>query len=863
MKLRAIELNNVRRFTTPVRIDGIGDGLNVLSEPNEFGKSTLFDALHAVFFKAHGSGDKEMKALRPHAGGAPEITVEVETAEGLFRISKRWFQKPATTVHQGSRLVAQSDAAEDWIARALGQDMGGPAGLIWVRQGMTALTDGSNKEQAAALEARRDLMSSVSEEVEAMTGGRRMDAALRRCSEELAHYATGTGRPRTGGPWKAAQDRAAELGEDRDRLQGLAAELHAALKARNAARRTLAELTAPEAAEARLTRLQAAEAAHAAAERHASAGETLARKLEMARLQASSARARLDDLRRAGAEAAEAAALVTAAEAEAATATAHHAAAAQDHDSAATSLASATTALEAAEAGLRRAEHAQAARDSAARRAELGERIAQADRARTAMETAKAAIRGVSDVELQRLETRAAEAAAARAARDAQATQVTASYSGTLRLTVGATELPEGTALPLTRPTRIDLPGIGTLDIRPPQTGGAEAVEAAQRSLREALAEHGVENVEEARRAATARKTAERAHGEARAVLASLAPEGTDALRAQLAALPTPEDADAEAPDPAIARAAQDAARSAEKTARATLATAAERLSATRSERTRTETLLAQARDRHARALAARAAQEEDEATLAEAAETARQSLTLAEAAHRDHQAAAPDLAAAQAALTRARSVEESARAQIDSLRPDLARLEERISRAAGEAVEERLAETEEALAAAQADLSRIDHEVRVLTRLQAALTAARAEARERYFAPVARALKPLLALLWPEAELSWSEDSLLPHALIRDGQEEPLDILSGGTQEQIALLVRLAFARMLADAGRTAPVILDDALVFTDDDRIERMFDALHRQAGDLQILVLTCRQRAFRDLGGQVLRLAEVSGA
>ena len=44
----------------------------------------------------------------------------------------------------------------------------------------------------------------------------------------------------------------------------------------------------------------------------------------------------------------------------------------------------------------------------------------------------------------------------------------------------------------------------------------------------------------------------------------------------------------------------------------------------------------------------------------------------------------------------------------------------------------------------------------------------------------------------------------------------------------------------MLAKDGRHAPVILDDALVFTDDDRIERMFDALHRHAGDLQIIVL-----------------------
>ena len=60
--------------------------------------------------------------------------------------------------------------------------------------------------------------------------------------------------------------------------------------------------------------------------------------------------------------------------------------------------------------------------------------------------------------------------------------------------------------------------------------------------------------------------------------------------------------------------------------------------------------------------------------------------------------------------------------------------------------------------------------------------------------------------------------------------------------------------------------MILDDAIVYSDDDRIERMFDALTRQAQDLQILVFSCRQKAFRDLGGRslaILPLAPVSGS
>ncbi|MCU0908377.1 MAG: hypothetical protein MUF73_13240 [Rhodobacteraceae bacterium] len=52
--------------------------------------------------------------------------------------------------------------------------------------------------------------------------------------------------------------------------------------------------------------------------------------------------------------------------------------------------------------------------------------------------------------------------------------------------------------------------------------------------------------------------------------------------------------------------------------------------------------------------------------------------------------------------------------------------------------------------------------------------------------------------------------------------------------------------------------MILDDALVHSDDDRIEAMFTALHRTARDQQIIVLTCRSRAFAALGGARVTVA-----
>ncbi|HEY8578917.1 MAG TPA: hypothetical protein VIL72_03470, partial [Beijerinckiaceae bacterium] len=86
----------------------------------------------------------------------------------------------------------------------------------------------------------------------------------------------------------------------------------------------------------------------------------------------------------------------------------------------------------------------------------------------------------------------------------------------------------------------------------------------------------------------------------------------------------------------------------------------------------------------------------------------------------------------------------------------------------------------------------------------------------------------------------------------------EMFDRLSHGTREQIAVLVRLAMGGLLHERGEDVPIILDDALVFCDDERIERMFDALNRAAQRQQVIVLTCRGASFRSLGGKALEIA-----
>ena len=49
------------------------------------------------------------------------------------------------------------------------------------------------------------------------------------------------------------------------------------------------------------------------------------------------------------------------------------------------------------------------------------------------------------------------------------------------------------------------------------------------------------------------------------------------------------------------------------------------------------------------------------------------------------------------------------------------------------------------------------------------------------------------------------------------------------------------------ARGGAPAPVIFDDAMVHTDDSRIERMFDALTRQQAQ-DLLIIVCRVASGR---------------
>lgn len=74
MIIRSLELANFRKFRDPLRIEGFTDGLNIVVEPNEMGKSTLLEALRAVFFIRYSTKNDLTRSFLPKGTTSPHAS---------------------------------------------------------------------------------------------------------------------------------------------------------------------------------------------------------------------------------------------------------------------------------------------------------------------------------------------------------------------------------------------------------------------------------------------------------------------------------------------------------------------------------------------------------------------------------------------------------------------------------------------------------------------------------------------------------------------------------------------------------------------------------------------------------------------
>jgi ABC-type cobalamin/Fe3+-siderophores transport system ATPase subunit len=97
MKIRSIELTNFRKFVGTVRVENIGDNVNVLVGRNELGKSTLLEAINGVIFEKAKSAAGHVKAFRHFVNGTvPEVKLAFDIDGKTWTIHKRFAGQPAT-----------------------------------------------------------------------------------------------------------------------------------------------------------------------------------------------------------------------------------------------------------------------------------------------------------------------------------------------------------------------------------------------------------------------------------------------------------------------------------------------------------------------------------------------------------------------------------------------------------------------------------------------------------------------------------------------------------------------------------------------------------------------------------------------
>jgi DNA repair exonuclease SbcCD ATPase subunit len=122
MKIRSIELTNFRKFVGTVRVENIGDNVNVLVGRNELGKSTLLEAINGVIFEKAKSAAAHVKAFRHFVNGTvPEVKLAFDIDGKSWIIHKRFAGQAgkATLTCSDDRLF-EDDAAEaepNWQGR--------------------------------------------------------------------------------------------------------------------------------------------------------------------------------------------------------------------------------------------------------------------------------------------------------------------------------------------------------------------------------------------------------------------------------------------------------------------------------------------------------------------------------------------------------------------------------------------------------------------------------------------------------------------------------------------------------------------------------------------------------------------------
>lgn len=849
-------------------------GVIVLQGPNEIGKTSMLEALDLLLEVKDSSKTRLLEAIRPVGRDVPTV-IEAEISSGPYRFTyrKQWFRKPATELRVTEPRVEQlaGVAAHDRVTRILQETAD------------TDLWKALRLMQATPL-LQEDLSgsSALGEALDRAAGqagaeGPDGESLLESVEAEYGRYFTlRAGIPT--GAYKALQREAALAAEAASAAQAALDGVQEDVDAYACAETDLARCEREHAGAvldrdrwvAQWTRI-------AELQRQAEIARTNTR---LATFEHEGAVTRRDERRR---QATELERLVSSV-AEAAQEVDAHREDSGRRGQVLTSLEEAQTAAEAAERSARTAlelaQRDQAHLREAEVRAALEARLRELDDAEARCAAARTRLaslvvdralwtrieRADRALEAARLEQRAAGARlSVTALADGQVLEIDG-----VKREFGAGDEVEPT---LGEALEIVVPGALRFSFRPEAGASkrAAAVAAAETGLAELLREAKAADVEEARSRHVERVTAEEEmraaaaahqillHGENLEELRERLQAAADSVTAYVGLRPggTPLPADPPASQFAVdgawmaherARDAATEARRAADLARAELDGRRQRLAEDEARHRDASRRAAELRDTldEARLASADADLEHAVVVVADAVESARsaEAEALRQLGDQD-----PDRVRClrDAAEESVRTWAERRRVQAEERASIRGRLEKVGSAGLQEECDAALSRREQA----QRALASADRRARAAKLLRETLLRHRAAAQQAYATPFADAVNRLGRVVYDEGFTVEVDDQLRVVSRLLDGQIIPFDALSTGAKEQLAVLTRLACAG-LVDGQQGVPVVIDDALGYSDPDRLRRICAAFNVLEHDSQVILLTCTPGRYADIDG-----------
>ena len=860
MRLHSIRLINYRAITDAT-VD-FSSGVTIVEGPNEVGKSSIHQAITQLREDKDSSRKASVKDTQPVGSDVgPQVSLHLSTGDFEVRYSKRWIKQPFTELSILKPVPEQlsgNEAHERFLAildETVDVDL---LDALDVAQGRSL-----DQASLAEIKALHGALGDAGEDLADH------DAFLDRVESEYLRFFTAKGK---------------ETGELRRLTEELPAadEQYRELKARSADMDALVDRHAR--ATDRLknvrTQLESAATEREDAEKAVQAVSGLKTALDRALERAGAAqreRQRAEETR-------------------------------DRRRALITETTTAEKAVKAADEALEKVTAAQQEKDSSldeaqkgleARQAELVS--AQEEAKATSADLARARARKEVDalrkrlVDIREQERRAAEAKAtigsisvtakdvdklgglftelriAQNAKTAAAAQIIARRLGDTAVSIDGVDVPKDSAeeFAVTTDLQIHIDSVVDITVRPGQSPAEldRELESAQTRLDAELDRLDVTTLEQARERSEVRTDAEAVLAEATSTLRVLI--GDDDRDGLDAALTRAEHVAGDAADSSKSAAsidelearvesttaAVDDASAKVETARTTLERIRAdrdeaRVAAVRAQSTREQaaTTLQNLSTRLSTDREANSDESLDE-TLTAAAATLTQLEDEAAAARSEYDAADPETL--EMRLQNALQLVESKQKQQEKDRQEVDQLSALIDDRAAEGIYDKLKAAEQNLESIRSKLARMQRQANAIKLLRDTVLTHKEEAQRRYVAPFKEAIEKLGRVIFGQGLSVEISENLEIVSRTLNGRTVAFDALSGGTKEQLALIGRLAVATLVdADAG--APVILDDAFGFSDEQRLAALNVILGNVGRKAQVILLTCQPDRFSSIGG-----------